>query len=450
MPRKTRIIFIALYTLFFIGFSVFLLINSFGYRLNPKEQTLDTTATVSLKTAPFGARVVINNKPHSTTPAELRYNDAGELTLNIEKDNYMTEGFGLYYPGDKPSNTVIDKLYLLPAKPSTVFKAPEKTTLITPVSDSLILAKQESDLYIITVSITGITSTDKVTTSATINTEELIFQQVGDNTYWDNKQGVILVRSQGVWKLLPTTTTGFSPASIIANDTQALLLSDKGELWSWNYTTSPDFVSNNIRGIAYQPSPKQTWLWKDDWIQHIEINPNIANQISAKSAQFTHPQLITESTNKFSILPVFQGYAIQFGDKLYYQRDVEKADLRLIAQNIQQFTGKTDSLFWITQDRSLYFNNLRSVSSRLITELTEDTKVLHIEYDEYWNRLMLTTNPGVISIWHDNSVTNSDITKYSTIHWLSDTCYSKISTGIATCTTPQEIRFYINRELIIG
>jgi PEGA domain len=438
-----------LYTLFFIGFATFLLVNSFGYRFNTNKRTIENSASIAIKTAPTGAQVLINpgNKT-STTPADLTLSDSGAVELTLSKDGYINENFKIYYPGGSNSTTFLDRIYLLPSQPANQIDYKDSKALSF-LTDTQIVTLRNKALFVDTVTSNSIANSAKITTSVAVDTSVTIrFEPIGDNSYWEPTLKLLLTLQNSTWFLTSLPNLSQPIKSVIANSSNSLILTTGGELWSWNYINPPQFVDSAISGITFTNNPKSFWLWKNNWIKQITLSPDISEQLSSKNASLTSNILITASNSSFAINAVYQGFAYKLGSTLLYRGDYENADFTVLDNDVELFVNAGDSVYWKTKDSKLLFANMRSQVRKTLSD-TIPTTINALFYDSYWSRVMLYSPAQVYSIWHNNDRENSTIQQYSLVQWLSDSeCSQAVSFGTQICSKGGSIEIYINRSLL--
>lgn len=453
MPRPIRRFLLVLYTLFFIAFSVFLLINSFGYRFNTRNRTIENSANITIHTAPFGASVSISgDNKTATTPTELNFAQAGEVNLAISKEGYVSENFRITYTAEKNSTTIIDKLYLLPTKATNTFSY-TTGTIKAYLNDTTLLVQKEKQLFIETLGFAGISSSLAVQTEILTpdnTTQQFDFTVIGTDIYWDKNSNTVLLKRANSWSLIGLNKLTPKFQQIIASDGILLGLDSQKQLWSWSYINGSDaqFVDNNISGIAYTASPRTYWLWKNNWIQPITLDNNITGQITPKNARLTNNILLSHSPGTFQIFTVFQGYAIRINDQIWYRPDFSATSLTTIASNVTTFTTTGDTIYWINQENHLSFSNIRSAYRGVIATQLPDT-ITHIAYHKAWSRVMLFSPTSTYSVWHDNDKINEALKNYSLTRWLDIACANTSESDAVLCGTATEASIYSNRSLLL-
>ena len=181
MPLYIRKYLVILYTLFFVGFATFLLINSFGYRFNTTKRVIENSASIYVKTAPSGATIVTNPGNRVTTSsADLTLSNAGEISLTISKEGYLNDRFNLYYSGLTNSATFLDSIYLLPKTSTVVTEYPKTTNLIAFLSPTQLITKKNNTWYIDTINAVGVSGTSLVQNTGVLPQEIPSFIPIGD------------------------------------------------------------------------------------------------------------------------------------------------------------------------------------------------------------------------------------------------------------------------------
>lgn len=448
MPKTTRRIFLAIYTIFFVLFASFLLLNSFGYRINPSKRAIEYSATISIKTAPIDARVSVDNTDHSArTPSDLTINEAGSIGLTITKDNYLPEKIAINYKGGENTSIFMDRMYLLPTRPSTTFSI--TGTIIAFVNQTTLLVSQNSVLSLQTVTAAGPVTSIPVISTLTIPNARLNFVAIGESAYYDNSAKLVLFNRDGKWRLINATTLLPLTKSVVATSSELLLLDTNNQIWTWDYRVlQPSFVDNDVQGIDFLESPRTIWIWKNNWIQRLEINAPLAGQIQPKNALITNNLLLGERNESFKIRAVYQGYIFQLGQKLFYRPDYELAQFIPLATNARLSGVANDSIYWINSNNELIFTNLRNLLRRSIATNLSNA-ITSLTYDEYWNRIMLYSDMTVSSIWHDNDRDNQAINTYPFNNWLILPCFPNSEQGSQICINSSSVELYTNRNFIL-
>lgn len=452
MPKSIRRFLIVLYTLFFIAFSVFLLINSFGYRLNTRERRIENSANITLRTAPFGAAITIQGDNQTyITPAELTFSQPGQVNLNLTKEGYSEERFTITYTGGSNSSTVIDRLYLLPLQPANTFTY-QNALIRSYLNDTSLLIQRQNVLTVETIGFVGIASSLPVINEngAIIGNDMLNFTHVGPDVYWDPTAQLLLLKRTNSWSLYTLGTLSQRFHQVVANDGILIGLDTEKKVWSWNYSNGVDaqFIDSNVSGITFTSSPRTYWLLKNNWIQTITLDGSITAQITPRNARVTNNALLTEKPQTFEILTVYQGYAIRINERVWYRPDFSATNLTFVTPNARLLTTVGDSIYWVNTDNVLLFSNLRSLNrSSISTDIPTDITTL--SYHSAWSRIMLLSPSRTYSIWHDNDKINSDIKNYAIIPWLESACSPILDTDIVLCGNNREASLYTNRSLLL-
>jgi hypothetical protein len=450
MPLYLRKYLVLVYILFFIGFAGFLLINSFGYRLNTTKRVIENSASVYIKTAPSGAAIVTNPGNRTTiSNADLTLSNAGEISISLSKEGYATDKFNLYYSGLTNSATFLDRIYLMPTSSSTIAEYPSASKPLVFLSPTQLITQKNNSWYIDTISTVGITGTNLIQTTGGLPTELPNFKPIGDQIFWDSKLNLVLAEQAGSWNLYQLQNLGFKVISAVANQQKLLLYTDTKELWEWNYKTSPVFVDSEVSGLTYTETPRTIWLWKNNWINTINLSNPISVQINQKSSQVVDDIFLTSTNYPFVIKQVYQGFVYLLGTDLYYRGDFENANFTLLDSDVLVFTSTNDSVYWSTSKQQLVFSNIRTQNRKLLTNYPEISSISSLLYDDYWSRLMIILPTKTDTIWHDNNRENQTITQYVVTPWLANsTCTKSSSLGSVYCINQNTIQIYINRNLL--
>ena len=449
MPKRYRRALQLTYLLFFIVFAAFLLVNSFGYRFNPSTRTINTSATIETRTAPFDSTITVKPTSFSTNaPAEVSIVEAGNYTIEVSKQGYTTESFRLYYPGGKNTRTSLAPLYLLPTQASTSYVLPG--SLVSILDGNLILTRDGATFSIVTVSPAGILSAQSVAIPS--NLAALVplakFTKLHDTVFWSpGSPSMILAKRGEGWNISALPTALNEPIGIVGTNNSLLVLGKNKQLYSWNYTSEPVFIDSQVQGLAGGASGLSAWVWKDDWIQQVNLSSPLAQQLSPRTANFASSALLAVDSTRFKVSTVYQGFAVLIGETLLYRPDFNQSDFISIAQGVKDFSAASDTLYWVT-DSNLSFANLRSGQRALLSDQVP-SGVNSFWYDPYWSRLVVATSSSVYTLWHDNDKMNEAIGKYNLTTWLTDTqCENGFQGGVALCTKNNTAQFYINREFV--
>ena len=116
--RKFLFRFLAIFFIINVPILVFLVL---GYDLDLQSKKVVNMLEVSVETRPAGAKITNFGKDlNLTTPTNLKVNAGNTLDLEIARDGFLSERFGIYGPTGYNSNFQISNLWLLPEKSQTI------------------------------------------------------------------------------------------------------------------------------------------------------------------------------------------------------------------------------------------------------------------------------------------------------------------------------------------
>ncbi len=465
MPRKYRLIFLIIFTTFFVAASSAITIYSLGYNIDFEEKTLNNTINIQFHTKPRGADVYHNGKKVITTPDDFPAPDNKTINLQVRKDRFMDENFTVWSEAKKNGIATFDDLFLLPTENRTIEKS-EDANIITILSDKYILVQdQEQNTFIQLYGLAGIEGEKEIVTIDGGNTiiNNGRWDIVYNNIFWNKDQGLLLYKNDG-WKIMNIATKITNEIRTIAkgSDNNIIFLDNDNNLWVFDITSEEpiaNFVDSNINGLHYTNIPDSVWIWKSDKIYKFNRNDLGEDMAMINFNDYEHfkhkeiePILLNNDYHGevFIAKPVHQGTMFKLKNKLIYVPDYNKTTLQIISQDTAIVTSQGETLYWMDSAKQIFSHNLDLQDRDMLMKLSieDNFEDIILSYSNSWSRIMIYTNTETLSMWHNKGSVNDTIIKYSLNKWIENAeCKVGIYENSQICLRDNSLILYQNKSL---
>ena len=458
MLKRNRKIIFGVVCLTFLVTAPLLVIISLGYNLNSGK--IQNSLQIKVETYPISAKVYLNNQILDTnSPTDIAITKPGESRVDITKDGYLDESYWVNPRPNQNLNTRLTQLKLLQEKGRKITKQKLSQKSLSIVDNNLIWVESKNQISKFLIQKFNVDQLNgqpieiqEINKVKTINNlkSELKWQIVGENTFFDKDNQLVIFLSRDNWKIFSLESSLNSESlpinSIIkeveqvVNISQDLILikSRGGNLWELNLqdTKNPKIklTDQGIDYLYYNIKSKNSWYLINQKLY--KINGNQYNSQS-NTLYLESSKLVTTSGKKPSYLNIsnfVQGVVIQVDNNLYYYNDSAPNNLSLISQNTVNFTIFEDTLFWVNTKiqsglpiYSWNFNtNYQSRLGYLPADRDLSIQDLTLDYSSKWSRLVLFEVARISSVWYDKSSVNHNITGYSLVKWIDNNCTGRI------------------------
>lgn len=465
MPSKYRIVFLLIFTVFFVITSCVITIYSLGYEIDFEEKSLKNKVSMSIDTKP-GKVQIYSNGVVVENSEDFSASDNALTSVNIKKDGYLDENYLIWSAPEKNTYINIDNLYLLPKDYREIDSMNEKTTLSI-LSENYILFKGNDNKYYIQLfNFGGLQGKPELINSN--NKEYEISSQrwieIYENIFWSEEKNLLIYKKDSNWNFFDLSELFFKTEEIVvSNDSNLIILDDSKNLWSLdlnNYTQIQDvyFAGSNVDGITGTETPNNIWMWKGTKIYKIPRNDmdsnfiqrNLSDYLYAENGKFYKPTQEYSRQNKFQVKPAHQGIVIKTYSDLYYLADFNKNAPQNITSDAMVIGVEGDTAFWLSQNKQLFAYNIKlnDNDSFDTIPLEGDFDTLRISFASDWNRIMLYSETDTYSVWYDRFTINEGIVKYSNNHWIENSsCYSSVYEKSQFCITNNKLVLYQNKSI---
>jgi PEGA domain len=477
MQLQQRKNFFMVFAVFFIICMPFMILYSSGFTLNNNE--ISSSLTIKTDTVPRQADIIINDKKTAATPYEISTTDTGNLSLQIQKEGFVSESFVITKENNQNSFADLTNLWLLPKttinssvanSSSQTASTPNQITNKQIISENQAIVEYQTgsrlSLGIIDFGVAGqVGEIQPISSSTVVGGKSLVelelstqtkikllgleqqYQKIGNDLFF--KDNVLLVRRSGYWlaKNLEKLNLKAQSVARINSSSIAVLDTDKN-LWSYNFETEQTrFIDTGFGKMKTLTTPSTIWLWKNDTIYRLEPADILSENIIWNRYQYLQNQLVTEQNGQtFDVQNLYQGIIFQVGKYLMYVPDFKKNQWQIIASNAHSMSTVNESMFWLDADKNLWTQNF---NNNLVRNLARDVELTDkINYSDGWKRIMLYYPNKVDSIWYNKDIVNSTIKKYSEQNWITNqNCYPKVVDRVQYCLQNQDLVVYKNNSL---
>lgn len=288
-----------------------------------------------------------------------------------------------------------------------------------------------------------------------IQKNKLKFEIVGEETFFDKENQLIVYLSKDTWKIinldaslvpdtLPINRITKKIDQVVSLVQDVILIRDtKNNLWEINLTEPKNYkiklLDQDISHLYYNIKSKNSWFLIQDKLFRIN-GTSFSNQNNLLYLQ--SPKLLVNQTDRsdyFTVSNFIQGVIIQVNDQLYYHNDSSKNNLSVISSDFKNVVNHTvfeDTLFWVSRlpgsqlaVQSWNFNtNYQSRLGKFISKSNQQSPSSDIllDYSSKWSRLIIFEKELVSSLWYNKSTVNHNIVTYSFIPWIDNQCYPRI------------------------
>ena len=142
MNPSQRRVFLILFAVFFIILLPFITIFSLGYGIDFDKRSVQNNLTISLETYPRNATARVFNQ-NFQTPTELGVPAGKDVKLELSKDGFLTETFGLSSEEKNNSIAKINDLWLLPKNSDRTYSI-KQDKIISILDEKFLLVKKEN------------------------------------------------------------------------------------------------------------------------------------------------------------------------------------------------------------------------------------------------------------------------------------------------------------------
>lgn len=451
MNSLYRALYFRTFVLFFLIILPFLILFTLGYDISLNKSGLSQSLVISIETLPRDSKVIENNKTIGNTPAEVRGENNVPITLNVTQNNYFPEKFIFF----SASNTVanISNLALLPQTPIILSKNPTSQTLVTILNDSVVLVKEDNKFYIKNYTFGGIENNQiPINNSENVNLLNNYFVDLGGAYYFYDSQ-VLLISKDEKWIFKDLKKLPLKVVKIVKKNTSFLIQTDNSQLWSYDSETNLlKFIESGIFGISKNINSDFIWILKGSEVYRIDSSNDLNFQFTVNRQYYNFDIIkkLDNSLSSFDVKSVFQGIVLKYNTDIIYIPDFDTKQSVLITNNAESFEAFGSSVFWLSDNGSLFSNNLELKSEVIIDKIplkSESIEKVKISYYIPWKRLFVYSDDKVNTVWFDKSVLNSSILKYFSYSFSGGDCLVGITEKNQFCIEGNKLVSYRNTKI---
>lgn len=451
MNSLYRALYFRTFVLFFLIILPFLVLFTLGYDINLNKSGLSQSLVISLETLPRNSKVVEKNKIVGNTPTEIKSETNTPITLDVVQDNYFPEKFTFL----SASNTVanISNLTLIPKSPIILSKNLSNQSLVAILNDRLILTKEAGNFYIKNYTFGGIENNQVL-----VNNSEKIallnnhFIDLGGAYYFYDSQSLLLLRDEK-WIFKDLKKFPFKVVKVVKKNTVFLIQTDNGQLWSYETETNLlKFIESDISGLSKTINSDFIWILKGSQVYRIDNFNDLNFQFTANRQYYSYDTIKKSNSSRsfFDVKSVFQGIVLKYDEDLIYIPDFDTKQTIPITNKAKSFETIGSSVFWISDNGSLFANNLElknEVTFDQIMLKKESLENIKISYYIPWKRLFIYSDNEVNTVWFDKSVLNTSILKYFPYTFSSGDCLVGIAEKNQFCIEDNKLVSYRNTKV---
>lgn len=451
MNSLYRALYFRTFVLFFLIILPFLVLFTLGYDINLNKSGLSQSLVISLETLPRNSKVVEKNKIVGNTPTEIKSETNTPITLDVVQDNYFPEKFTFL----SASNTVanISNLTLIPKSPIILSKNPSNQSLVAILNDRLILTKEVGNFYIKNYTFGGIENNQVL-----VNNSEKIallnnhFIDLGGSYYFYDSQSLLLLKDEK-WIFKDFKKFPFKAVKVVKKNTVFLIQTDNDQLWSYEAETNLlKFIESDISGLSKTINSDFIWILKGSQVYRIDHFNDLNFQFTTNRQYYSFDTIKKSSSSRsfFDVKSVFQGIVLKYDEDLIYIPDFDTKQTIPITNKAKSFETIGSSIFWISDNGSLFANNLElknEVTFDQILLKKESLENIKISYYVPWKRLFIYSDNEVNTVWFDKSVLNTSILKYFPYTFSSGDCLVGITEKNQFCIEDNKLVSYRNTKV---
>lgn len=457
MSRKYRVIFLAIFAVFFVITTPFLVLYSLGYDLNFEQGELSNSISIVVDSRPRTSDVLTRDQVVLRNNGELRANDQQLIPIGIQQENFHAENF-LIWSGDGENTTArLSPVWLLPTEYAQI-EDDNSVQFISLLSKDEAIIKIDNEYFVQLYSFSGLQSApepiiNSAPTLISIN-DGIQWDSITENVYWSKNSELFLIRSGNRWNLFDSRTFISKPEYVaFVNSSELLLLDSNQTLWVWNHELNTfRFIESGFDAMSYTQIPNNIWLYRYDTIYRINTN-QISDQIQFEDTIFTTSNALVDFDNKpnifFEVENVYQGIYIHIENLLLYIPDYNQNDVIIISDNARKVFGEDDSIIWLDELEQVWVYNLDLKQLQNVTTIPEldnfEREDIDIFYYSLWKRILVYTPNTVDGVWYNKDLLNNSIVGYTPIKWVENhQCHEEMIDRYQFCIDNQKLVAYRN------
>jgi len=479
----------ALFTLFFVITTPFLVILSLGFYPDLVDKELANTLSTTIETFPGGSTVSVGGDVVLTQNGEIKTGDGKFLSVSIEKQDYLDEKFSIWSKKETNSLAKITPLYLLPKQGTSIYnfsshvaqstqdlasvnlsnQPNQSNQLISEILDEdAFLSGFQGSYFIYRFDTNGVQNKVlPVLNKFNINLVGDKWTPLHENIFWSSQNQSILIFNNNQWQLQTFNNLPFSVANLAQIDLNNILIqSDDQNLWLYNISeNSFQFLDSKISGLSFTQTPDVIWIWKGDSVYRFNRNLEAFQFFNpALATVYTQPELLKinqsdfkygqNDSDHFLVKNAFQGMVFFFDGEIYYIPDYNQSSWTLLASSVSQFTIDGSTLFWQDKQDNLFAYNIPDQFTAFLGNIKVDglEKEKSMFYYDTWKRLFLYSKNQVVSVWFNKDLKvdspSAAVIQYYPQIWLDQQkCYPKIIERIQFCVQNTNIKMYKNQYI---
>ena len=461
MSRKYRVLFLTIFSIFFVVVTPFLILYSLGYELDLSQRQIKNSLTISIDSRPRSADIYSGDSLLIRNSGELRADEQQLIPLSVREDGFIDEDF-LIWSGENQNTTArITNLWLLP-KESNALDSSENREFVSILSEDQLIFRENNTTYIQLYGFGGLQGNPEPIRpfgpllGVSID-ESMRWEKINETVFWSEDSELLLIQSNGEWRLHDTRFFTMNPVQIAyINPSQLMILDPEKNIWVWDHiNNSFRFLDSGFIGLSYTEIPENIWLWKYDTIYRLNTN-QISDQIQFEDTVYSQDYSLTHNfdgiAEHFVVKNVYQGVFLRLQSSIYYIPDYNKSEITLISDNVRNANAFDNSIIWLDQSNQIWVYNLQlqnieNVASIPTLESVPEDEI-NLFYYFLWRRILIYTPDAVYSIWFDKDILNKSINGYNPILWIDGPrCSTEMSDRHQFCIQDKNLIVFRNTSI---
>jgi hypothetical protein len=446
----------ALFTLFFVLVTPFLIIYSLGFEINLDQQKISNTLNINIETLPRGASIKNKGFDIGKTPLEMKAGDGQQIPIKVESDGYKSEEFVFWTAQNTNGSARVTNLSLLPSNwdEITNFDSDEPVGIL---SSSLILFKNNQQFFVQGYNLGGLVGKkSQVDKTLGVSVQTTTWELLSENIYWDRVDNLILAYVGDIWKFVDLSGYPVQAKNIVStSENQMAILDQSGSLWTLDLGSQElSFLESQVDGIYKTIAPDNIWVWKEGKIFRLSKGYidntffSLEGKLYSQNKSIERLRGVDDSTpvDDFYVASVFQGVMFKVENLLYYVPDFDKNIWQVISTNVERAGVDTNTIIWLDKETNLFSYNfvLKEEQGFGKIPLSGNPNTFRLGYYYTWRRVIVYSDKEVYSVWFDKDIINRNVVKYNPVKWIELNCLPKIVDRFQFCLTDKKLVAYKN------
>jgi len=465
MLAKYRKSFFRVFFVFFLLVSPFLALYSLGYTVNILDRSIQNQLTARVETFPGSAEVFAGEKRLiERTTDEIFIRDGQVVDIQIKKHGFLNEELRLWSPSGQNSSTLITDYYLMPERSFEAweYKDFHPTAIL---SNNYILLNKDGDLYISFYNFSsGLVNPIKIETNNKFIPSKNHWVSLRKKIFYNKLENLLIFETQAEWKITRVDTDfPFKVMDILPiSDRGVLLLDNQNNSWVYNLEKQEyEFFESEVLAGTFTETPEFIWLIRKNQVYKIPQaddafdesfifeNYSFSNK-NLLNLDFDYLSKLNQEINFFEAKNLFNGTLLKIADKIYYIPDYNQSLWQIVADKVMIVNTQENMLFWLDKNYQLYgyYADLDYFVNFGKADLNSSPDFFKITYYPEWKRLLIYSDTQIVTLWIDNTNTNTSIISYKPKLWIENKrCFDQPYEKSIFCLNRNKLEVYKNTAL---